>query len=128
MGSEMCIRDRSYSVTIYADNRHPKDILRSFSHEMVHHSQNCQGNFDNTTVGEQGYAQNDSHLREMERQAYEIGNLAFRDWEDGMKAAMMERIQAKLAEKSQIVDQPKLKLALKEAINKDSLTKALFTG
>jgi len=118
----------SYSVTIYADNRHPKDILRSFSHEMVHHSQNCQGNFDNAMVGEQGYAQKDSHLREMERQAYEVGNLAFRDWEDGMKAAMMERIQAKLAEKSQIVDQPNLKLALKEAINKDSLTKALFTG
>jgi hypothetical protein len=118
----------SYAVTIYADNRHPKDILRSFSHEMVHHSQNCQGNFDNTVVGEQGYAQNDSHLREMERQAYEVGNLAFRDWEDGMKSAMMERIQAKLAENSQIVDQPKLKLALKEAINKDSLTKALFTG
>jgi hypothetical protein len=45
-----------------------------------------------------------------------------------MKSAMMERIQAKLAEKSQIVDQPRLKLALKEAINKDSLTKALFTG
>ena len=118
----------SYAVTIYADNRHPKDILRSFSHEMVHHSQNCQGNFDNTVVGEQGYAQNDSHLREMERQAYEVGNLAFRDWEDGMKSAMMERIQAKLTENSQAVDQSKLKLALKEAINKDSLTKALFTG
>ena len=64
----------------------------------------------------------------MERQAYEVGNLAFRDWEDGMKSAMMERIQAKLAENSQIIDQPKLKLALKEAISKDSLTKALFTG
>ena len=118
----------SYAVTIYADNRHPKDILRSFSHEIVHHSQNCQGNFDNTTVGEQGYAQNDSHLREMERQAYEVGNLAFRDWEDGMKAAMMEAIRTRLAEKSQIIEEPKLKLALKEAINKNSLTKALFTG
>jgi hypothetical protein len=34
----------------------------------------------------QGYAQNDEHLREMEREAYEKGNLCFRDWEDGIKS------------------------------------------
>ncbi len=32
-----------------------------------------------------GYAQSNEHLREMEREAYEEGNLCFRDWEDGIK-------------------------------------------
>ena len=33
----------SMVVTIYTTGRHPKDILRSLSHELVHHSQNCRG-------------------------------------------------------------------------------------
>jgi len=32
-----------------------------------------------------GYAQEDEHMREMEREAYEVGNLIFRDWEDNLK-------------------------------------------
>jgi len=74
-------------VTVYTTGRHIKDIMRSVSHELVHHAQNCRGAFNGAAnVGEQGYAQNDSHLREMEREAYEQGNLCFRDWEDTVKA------------------------------------------
>ena len=68
--------------------------MRSLSHELVHHAQNCRGEFDKPTVaGEQGYAQKDPHLREMEREAYELGNMCFRDWEDGYKQSnpMLER-------------------------------------
>ena len=73
-------------ITVYTVGRHPKDIMRSISHELVHHTQNGRGDFANSmTVGEQGYAQNDEHLREMEREAYEQGNLCFRDWEDSIK-------------------------------------------
>jgi|TARA_Y100000361_G_C11008744_1_gene263219 hypothetical protein len=73
------------TVTVYTDGRHPKDILRSISHELVHHAQNCDGQFDkNLGVGE-GYAQNDKHLRKMEEDAYLRGNMCFRDWEDGYK-------------------------------------------
>jgi hypothetical protein len=36
----------SMEIVIYTDNRHPKDMLRSFSHELVHHAQNCRGDFD----------------------------------------------------------------------------------
>jgi len=73
----------SMSITLYITNRHPKDILRSFSHELVHHKQNCGGCFDNVggDMGE-GYAQNNKHLREMESEAYLEGNLCLRDWED----------------------------------------------
>ena len=73
------------SITLYTTGRHPKDVMRSLAHELVHHTQNCNGMFDNIgSVGE-GYAQNDEHLREMEREAYEQGNLCFRDWEDSIK-------------------------------------------
>ena len=72
-------------VTIYVDERHPKDIMRSVSHELVHHAQNCRGEFDKTPAMGDGYAQADEHLREMEREAYEKGNLIFRDFEDGLK-------------------------------------------
>jgi len=70
------------SVTLYINGRHPKDIMRSLSHELVHHMQNCNGQFDNTGDMGEGYAQNDPHLREMEREAYEKGNLCLRDWTD----------------------------------------------
>ena len=76
----------NYSVTVYTDNRHPKDIMRSVSHELVHHTQNCRGDLSMSEDTGEGYAQNDEHLREMEREAYEKGNLCFRDWEDGVKA------------------------------------------
>ena len=72
-------------VVLYITGRHPKDVMRSLSHELVHHTQNLRGDFDNVQAMGDGYAQNDAHLREMEREAYEMGNLCFRDWEDSIK-------------------------------------------
>jgi hypothetical protein len=80
------------SVVLYVHNRHPKDVLRSLSHELVHHAQNCRGEFDRESmVGEQGYAQKDPHLRKMEEEAYKVGNLVFRDFEDMMKEKTIYR-------------------------------------
>ena len=76
------------SVTLYVMDRHPKDIMRSLSHELVHHTQNCNGQFENAGEMGEGYAQNNEHMREMERQAYEMGNLCFRDWEDSIKSTI----------------------------------------
>jgi hypothetical protein len=73
------------AVTVYITSRHPKDILRSISHELVHHTQNCNGDFSDAGEMGEGYAQKNPHMREMERQAYEIGNMCFRDWEDSIK-------------------------------------------
>ena len=73
------------SVTLYISGRHPKDVMRSLSHELVHHKQNCDGMFDDVGEMGEGYAQNNEHLREMEREAYEKGNMCFRDWEDSIK-------------------------------------------
>jgi hypothetical protein len=73
-------------ITVYVTNRHPKDIMRSVAHEIVHHAQNQRGEFENSfNLGEEGYAQNNSHLRSMEEEAYLSGNMIFRDWEDQFK-------------------------------------------
>jgi len=76
----------TFEITVYISGRHPKDIMRSVAHEVVHHAQNCRGEFDNAfSIGEEGYAQSDNHLRNMEKQAYLLGNMLFRDWEDNLK-------------------------------------------
>ena len=71
------------SITLYTLKRHPKDVLRSFAHEMVHHKQNLEGKLNNI----EGYNINeDNYLKELEREAYEYGNgLLFRGWENSIK-------------------------------------------
>ena len=72
------------SITIFIHNRHPKDILRSFAHELVHHCQNLRGDLSNTGSLGKNYAQDNSHMRNMEKEAYLQGNMCFRDWEDSL--------------------------------------------
>ena len=78
----------SEAITLFVTGRHPKDIMRSLSHELMHHTQNCNGEFDKvSSMGEQGYAQNDPHMRTMEIQAYQA-SIVFRDWEDSCKGTI----------------------------------------
>jgi len=75
------------SITLYTMDRHPKDILRSFAHEMVHHEQNLDGRLNNinTTNTNEG-----GDLPEIEREAYEKGNMMLRNWEDKIKNPLNE--------------------------------------
>ncbi len=72
-------------VVLYVDNRHPKDVMRSLSHELVHHAHICLCDFAAQNSTQPGYAQDDPHMRKMEREAYTKGNLIFRDFEDLIK-------------------------------------------
>lgn len=73
-------------ITIYVTGRHLKDILRSISHELIHHVQNCRGDFNGMEDTGLGYAQKDKHMRGMEQEAYTAGNIMnFRDFEDTYK-------------------------------------------
>jgi len=73
-------------ITIFVDGRHVKDILRSFSHELVHHTQNCRGDLNHSNDNAPGYAQRDPHMRKMEGEAYLLGNgFLVRDYEDQLK-------------------------------------------
>ena len=73
------------SIVLYITNRHPKDICRSFAHELVHHHQNERGDLEFGDASSPTYAQDDEHMRKMEMEAYLKGNILFRDWEDFMK-------------------------------------------
>lgn len=79
----------SKEIVVYVDNRHPKDILRSISHELIHHSQNCRGEFEDSGPMFDGYAQDDKQMRKMEMEAYLLSNgddlMIFRDFEDKIK-------------------------------------------
>lgn len=96
----------SHEVHLFLDDRHPKDIVRSLSHELVHHLQNCRGEFDREYIeepgiGESGYAQGNAHLREMEREAYLTGNMVFRDWCDGAKKEVVLMLEGKMSKEKE---------------------------
>ncbi len=77
----------SKTVVLYTSGRHPKDILRSYAHEMRHHHQNLSGMMNNQSIGEADpkYAQNNEQMRKLEEDAYLNGNMAFRDYCDNTK-------------------------------------------
>ena len=70
-------------IHVFATGRHPKDILRSIAHELVHHNQNERGELEDSGYMGKGYAQKNPHMRKMELQANDP--MLFRDWEDSLK-------------------------------------------
>ena len=70
-------------IHVFVAGRHPKDILRSIAHELVHHNQNDKGVLDKGGYSGPGYAQKNPHLRDMESEANDP--MLFRDWEDSLK-------------------------------------------
>jgi len=69
-------------IVLYTLGRHDKDIVRSYSHEMIHHMQNIKGTLHNIQTQDTNA---DSDLLELEKEAYLLGNITFRNWEDGLK-------------------------------------------
>lgn len=96
------------SITLYVTGRHPKDVLRSFAHELVHHTQNLRGDLSPEKIKSTGknYAQECPHMRKMEEEAYLKGNMCFRDWEDNLEDKDMFLI--KLAESKFLKEKKKM--------------------
>ena len=69
-------------IVLYTLGRHDKDIVRSYSHEMIHHMQNIKGTLHNIQTQDTNA---DSDLLELEKEAYLLGNITFRNWEDSLK-------------------------------------------
>ena len=72
-------------IVLFITGRHPKDILRSFAHELIHHIQNERGDLNLGDSSDPQYTQKDDHLRKMEMEAYLKGNMLMRDFEDNFK-------------------------------------------
>ena len=73
------------TIVVFITNRHPKDILRSYCHELIHHVQNERGDLMKGDRSSPKYAHEDKHMRKMEKEAYLEGNLLLRDFEDNFK-------------------------------------------
>jgi phosphopantetheine adenylyltransferase len=73
-------------IVLYTMNRHPKDVMRSYAHEMVHHMQNCDGRLGNIATQNTNEG---GDLPEIEREAYEKGNMTFRNWTDTLTEGVL---------------------------------------
>jgi phosphopantetheine adenylyltransferase len=73
-------------IVLYTMGRHPKDIMRSYAHEMVHHMQNCEdrlGNVSTTDINE------DDYLYKLEEEANKVGTMTFRAWTDTLTEGVL---------------------------------------
>ena len=80
------------TIVLYTEGRHPKDVARSFSHEMIHHIQNLEGrlgNINTTNTNE------DEELDMIESEAYLRGNMIFRNWTDSIDGDIVTSINEK---------------------------------
>ena len=79
LGRTAMYNPSSSSVYIYATNRHPKDILRSIAHELVHHKQHCDGRLE------------DMSFEKSEKEA-NAGGFLVRQFEDGRELSTNKKI------------------------------------
>ena len=68
-------------IVLYTEGRHPKDIVRSFAHEMIHHIQNLEGRLEGITTTN---TQEDGNLNDIEAEANLKGTMTFRNWTDSL--------------------------------------------
>ena len=69
----------SNGIRLFINGRHPKDVLRTFAHELIHWKQQKEG-----AIKKSGYSGDkiteDKNLIGLEKEAYLKGNIAFRSW------------------------------------------------
>ena len=97
-------------VCVYCYNRHPKDILRSLAHELMHHVQHCEGSLSSDKAASKedpNYIVHDKYLEGIEADAFERGNIAFRFWEAETK--MNDRENALLNQEENLDERKKKK-------------------
>jgi hypothetical protein len=74
------------TIVLYTHGRHPKDIARSYAHEMIHHIQNLEGRLGNITTTN---TQEDDKLNDLEAEANLKGTMTFRNWTDSLDEAIV---------------------------------------
>jgi len=75
------------TVVIFTNGRSPKDCLRTCSHEFIHVLQGHRGDLDDDKIGEvsDSYTQGNEHLKQMETEAYLLGNTLMRGYTESLK-------------------------------------------
>ena len=86
---------QSLEVHIFIDGRHPKDMLRSIAHELIHHHQNMEGRLDVGGYNGPGYYLENDKMKKIEQEAMLKGNAILREYEDGLKLKEMNEMSLK---------------------------------
>ena len=76
---------QSLEIHIFTDGRHPKDMLRSIAHELIHHQQNEEGRLDVGGYHGEGYYLKNEKMKKLEQEAMLMGNALMREYEDTLK-------------------------------------------
>tara|TARA_R110000796_G_scaffold84972_8_gene184794 strand:+ start:1686 stop:3239 length:1554 start_codon:yes stop_codon:yes gene_type:complete len=71
----------SKTIALYTEGRHPKDITRSYAHEMIHHIQNLEGRLGDIKTTN---TLEDDSLNKIEAEANLKGTMTFRNWTDSL--------------------------------------------
>ena len=74
------------TIVLYTEGRHPKDITRSYAHEMIHHIQNLEGRLGDIRTTN---TQEDDHLNDIEAEANLKGTMTFRNWTDSLNEGVV---------------------------------------
>ena len=69
------------TIVLYTEGRHPKDIVRSFSHEMIHHIQNLENRLGDVSTTN---TMEDDNIDKLEQEANLKGTMTFRNWTDSL--------------------------------------------
>jgi hypothetical protein len=86
LGKTAYYNPETMEIVLYTEGRHPKDIVRSFSHEMIHHIQNLEGRLGNVATTN---TLEDDHLDKIEQEANLNGTMTFRNWTDSLNEAIV---------------------------------------
>ena len=81
LGKTAYYNPENQTITLFTEGRHPKDIVRSFSHEMIHHIQYLEDRLGDITTTN---TQEDDNLNNIEAEANLKGTMTFRNWTDSL--------------------------------------------
>jgi hypothetical protein len=82
-------------VHVFVDGRHPKDMLRSIAHELIHHQQNLEGRLDVGGYMGEGYYLKNEEMKKLEQEAMLRGNALMREYEDNLKLEEKNKMSLK---------------------------------
>ena len=85
----------SLEIHVFTDGRHPKDMLRSIAHELIHHQQNLEDRLNVGGYMGQGYYLQNEAMKELEQEAMLEGNALMREYEDTTKSEEMNKMSLK---------------------------------
>ena len=85
----------SLEIHVFTDGRHPKDMLRSIAHELIHHLQNQEGRLEVGGYMGEGYYLKNEEMKKLENEAMLKGNAIMREYEDNLKLEEKDKMSLK---------------------------------